>query len=147
MSTKHKNRHGRIGVKRSAQVGPRRKSDTYTHAATIEENVQRIPIAHRNINEAFSRHTIGTFRTRRPERKERSWLSNISDKIHRNLSIAKKNNEVKFGKPVPTVTPESEALLRKSTVAQLKKICDDNGIEYKSKDTKAVLLRKLGINA
>jgi hypothetical protein len=78
--------------------------------------------------------------------------------IEKNRALAAAANEKKFGDGTVDVrvvepaqitmgapSPETAALLRKQTVAQLKAVCTDNGIEFKAKDTKAVLLGKLGV--
>lgn len=138
MSTKNKNVHGRIGMKRSTRPGLTRKSDAYTHTPTIEEEVQKLPIAHRNIVEAFSEHRYGgsTFRNKRPARTEKkSWTQKIVARIEANRALAKERNDARNG----VVHVDLSGM----TVAQLKQLCDDRGIDYKSKDTKATLLGRL----
>jgi hypothetical protein len=135
VSTKNKNRHGRIGIKRSTRPGVTRTSDAYTHTPTIEEEVQKLPIAHRNIIEAFSEHRYGgsTFRTKRAARTDRpSWVQKIAARIEANRAAVKASNDARNG----VVHVDLSGL----TVKELKVLCDDRGIDYKSKDTKATLL-------
>lgn len=119
----NKNKHGRIGAKRVSHAGRTRKSDAYQHAATIEETVARMPIAQRNINEAFSRHfSKGWGIKRSPGAGAQRAAERIKKMFRRH---------------------EKDSTLSSMTVAELKKVCDDRGIEYKSRAKKGDLIALL----
>lgn len=153
MSTKQKNRHGRVGVKRSTHVSPsdaRRKQQREgltPRVVTKQEQTDRV----RNLMSAWAGRIgtrswgrnpgAGTLRAQEREKAEAARRDAMYGKA------SKKKVKKHEGPIAYSVDPKTADLLRSSTVAQLKKICDDNGIEYKSKDTKAVLLGKLGVQS
>lgn len=133
MSTKTKNRHGRVGVKR-----PNRLS-----ASQIRRREGRAAIAPRTLDK--KEQTEGT------KRLIMAWAGRVGRKFtgHRNegpgvqrakaREAAEAKRREELYRNAFTKTFDYSAL----TVAELKKVCDDRGIEYKSRATKPQLIAML----